>query len=610
MQTVLEYLRFVGKQFLHPLNYLLTFLIGASINTVVGVGIFGEWVPYLFPIIIQSFSKASVNYANRNNTLLLELPAQRPDPAFIIDHEGNIIASMGKTKELFTKKGIDHIQGLFGSKGHSFILDICLENLSLIDHECEVYSKKLNGWYRLMLTKKEEQNYILIWTKAIAKKSEDKSGLSTFRSFGVQLLDNIQELEAKNDGFERLSAFILDQKFSGIFITEQNNHGDFEGHVYKKENGQLITSNKIVINHKSDAPILRSIREKTITYFEQVGDKNFRKKHHFDHQVQEFLGFEIVNYINYFEGGVSVIVFNKEGRVRKSDLELVENLINKIRTVNHLIEANRKLRQSEITLENKLVEILEKEDELLKLNQELNTFFYTTSHDLKTPVVNVQQLLYLIQLESKNKGVKYIPIEYEGLFDRELDKMTRMLDMLTLVSSLEKELSDDQPFNVNMAVQEILEELKPIIAKSQFSVEISLGSNTHINGIRQLLKMMIKELIFNSIVFRDKKKEKSMAKLSVVEQKGMCLIRVKDNGVGMNQNVRDKATTMFHRGSNLSEGAGLGLYSIDKVTRHLGGKLIIKSEQNQGTEVCIAIPVNHDERREVVKKLVQKQIPQ
>lgn len=588
MSIISEFIKLLVRQLVSPINFMIAFLIGCTINYSVGVGIFDEWIPYLIPIIIQAISKTTVNFSNRKNKLLLQLPAKRKDPAFIIDYNGEVLAAMGNTKKLFDQFRIKHLSEIFTPEGAETLLSACVDNHELYEYSCEQYAPLLKNWYRVQLSKDHEFDCILVWTRNINEQAKFRDNLLAIRSFGNRLLDHIHEIGAKNDGLERASVFILEQGFKGVVIAEETGYNKLIGRVYKQMGKGICTSNLIEIPKESNAPILDSIKSSSVAFAERSSETDFDNKHPFNKQVRDFLDFKIENFINYYEGGVSVIAFNKPGKISDPDLVLMENLINKVRTLNVLIEANNNLKASEKKLELKVQEILEKEQKMSNLNHELNKFFYTTSHDLKTPVVNIQQLLSLIVLEG---GA--ISKDYNRMLDNELNKMTRMLDMLTLVSSLDDSTTSKQAFDIKLVIKDILDELDKEIDLQTFDLLLSIEVETHIVGVRRLVKMIIKELIFNAWVFKDQSKLERWAKFTISEKNGQCIIQLEDNGIGMEESIKAQALDLFYRGSSQSLGAGLGLFAINKVVQFLNGELNVKSEDGIGTKICISIPTPH-----------------
>jgi hypothetical protein len=98
-KSILLFLKFTGKELINPVTYLVAFLIGATINAAQGNSILFSAVPYVVPLFVQGFAKASLKFKNKDMDILCQLPAERKDPAFVIDREGGIIASEGSTKE-------------------------------------------------------------------------------------------------------------------------------------------------------------------------------------------------------------------------------------------------------------------------------------------------------------------------------------------------------------------------------------------------------------------------------------------------------------------------------------------------------------------------------
>ena len=100
----------------------------------------------------------------------------------------------------------------------------------------------------------------------------------------------------------------------------------------------------------------------------------------------------------------------------------------------------------------------------------------------------------------------------------------------------------------------------------------------------------MENLIENSIVFR---KEGVDLKIHVTirVQQDKLILSVRDNGSGINPEIKNQLFNMFYRGSEKSIGNGLGLYLVKKATEKLGGEVHIQSTQFEFTEVTVAIPV-------------------
>lgn len=115
MQPLL-YFRFLCQELISPVNYLMAGLIGITINHFQGLGMFGSLVPFVVPVLVQTVSKATVKYQNRELNLLAQLPGRRPYPAFVLDNQGKLAAHAGLTRELFKEKSIGSAEELFGDQ--------------------------------------------------------------------------------------------------------------------------------------------------------------------------------------------------------------------------------------------------------------------------------------------------------------------------------------------------------------------------------------------------------------------------------------------------------------------------------------------------------------
>lgn len=115
MQPLL-YFRFLWQELISPVNYLMASLIGITINHFQGLGLFGSLVPFVVPVLVQTVSKATVKYQNRELNLLAQLPGRRPYPAFVLDKHGKLAAHAGLTRALFQEKGIGSAEDLFGDQ--------------------------------------------------------------------------------------------------------------------------------------------------------------------------------------------------------------------------------------------------------------------------------------------------------------------------------------------------------------------------------------------------------------------------------------------------------------------------------------------------------------
>ena len=87
----------------------------------------------------------------------------------------------------------------------------------------------------------------------------------------------------------------------------------------------------------------------------------------------------------------------------------------------------------------------------------------------------------------------------------------------------------------------------------------------------------------------DKKKAGHRITLATRQDERFIHFEIKDNGIGMDQETKEKAFHLFFS-SKGSEGTGLGLFIANKIAAAHGGKIQIDSAPNRGTHFVISIP--------------------
>jgi HD-GYP domain-containing protein (c-di-GMP phosphodiesterase class II) len=345
------YFRFVFREFASPLNYILAFFIGAVINISQGNQLFASYVPFLVPVLVQTFSKASVKFGKRNENRLLMLPRERTDPAFIMDSNGAILAAIGRSEELFKTHGINHLKDFISTES-------CDEMCSLIHNSAggadspgtqkeakpnrsvEVFSQVTGKWYNAKFHTDPATQEALVWFDDITERRLQDIRLQNLRSFSNEIITSLDSLIVENDSYNRLARLITEDGYSGVFIAEKTKLGDFSGYAYKNTGDGVEVSPKIEIQGDSEAPVLLSQKEKRVISGELsdfTSRNEFESHYRFDSRVQDFFGESIVNFINYFEGDIAIIAFNKGKHLGKFDRIGMETLVNSARIVNSLL---------------------------------------------------------------------------------------------------------------------------------------------------------------------------------------------------------------------------------------------------------------------------------
>ncbi|MDO5654951.1 MAG: ATP-binding protein [Flavobacteriaceae bacterium] len=215
---------------------------------------------------------------------------------------------------------------------------------------------------------------------------------------------------------------------------------------------------------------------------------------------------------------------------------------------------------------------------LQEKNDELDTFSYTVSHDLRSPLtvmgLTAQQLMNKITDASQKEKVKEIMVQVEDL-------TAMMNDILNLsrVNKSEIELIKLQPESIiNRCIQESMANF------SLGNTNISTQNFPEILADKTMAYQVISNIIGNAVKYSSKK-ENPKVEIWAEELPESVVYFVKDNGIGISQEYREKMFQLFSRQPNALEfkGSGVGLSIVKRLMERMGGEIDFDSEPNVGS---------------------------
>lgn len=176
------------SEWARPINYITALIVGLLINFLQSREPFTSVVPFVIPMLVQSFARAGVRYKNRFSEILLLLPEERSDPAFVMNKNGQIIASAGKTQSYFKKNNIHSIFDIF-KKDDLFALFIAVDGTRGTHHveSLELHSSPANKWYLVQVKAVSEKPQVLVWLQDITKRKMLDLRLSVIRGFSEDI---------------------------------------------------------------------------------------------------------------------------------------------------------------------------------------------------------------------------------------------------------------------------------------------------------------------------------------------------------------------------------------------------------------------------------------
>ncbi|MGE0587888.1 MAG: ATP-binding protein [Cyclobacteriaceae bacterium] len=215
-----------------------------------------------------------------------------------------------------------------------------------------------------------------------------------------------------------------------------------------------------------------------------------------------------------------------------------------------------------------------------QINQELESFTYSVSHDLRAPLRSIRGFTEVLKEEYSSK------IDEEGnrllrIVMNNASRMGQLIDDLLDFSRLgRKELSYSN-VNVNMLVAEVIEELT---AHDKRSIDWDVRPLENGRGDLGMLKQVWVNLISNAIKY-SRKAAHPKVEIGCEQLKGNMVYYVKDNGVGFDMKYSEKLFKVFQRlhSHQEFEGTGVGLALVHRIITKHRGEIWAESKVNEGT---------------------------
>lgn len=280
--------------------------------------------------------------------------------------------------------------------------------------------------------------------------------------------------------------------------------------------------------------------------------------------------------------GVIVLYLTVGHERNKKEVEFLESIANILALVIHKFQLEQ-LKNKEVNQLN--FELRKRNLVLSKKNEELDNFVYSTSHDLRSPLLSILGLVNLLKKEETDINQR---LHILDLMEKGLHKTDSTIRNILEYSRNEKLDLDYQEINIHELISEIIDSHKHIDGE-EINILTDISVKKIISDLNRI-KIVLNNLISNAIKYRRKDiRTEILVSFSQIND-DYFLLRVKDNGEGIDSENLDKIFQMFHRASSKSQGTGLGLYITKEIITKLNAEIEVTSEKNKGSEFLVKIP--------------------
>jgi PAS domain S-box-containing protein len=247
--------------------------------------------------------------------------------------------------------------------------------------------------------------------------------------------------------------------------------------------------------------------------------------------------------------------------------------------------------------------------QLVEKNRELEQIVFVTSHDLRSPLVNIQG--FSQELEISVRNIKNIlgPVEIPGdhideinlVINQEIPealdfikngicKMDSLLKGLLSISRLGRRPLEKKRVLMNALVEQVVNSFIYQIREKGITLEVEALPDCI--GDEGQLNQVFSNLLDNAIKYLDENRQ-GIIRITGKKEKKRLSYAVEDNGIGIPRNKQEKIFEIFHKHEPGRTGEGLGLTIVRKIMEKHQGNVEVESEPGKGSRFIITLPASN-----------------
>jgi two-component system, OmpR family, sensor histidine kinase CiaH len=217
----------------------------------------------------------------------------------------------------------------------------------------------------------------------------------------------------------------------------------------------------------------------------------------------------------------------------------------------------------------------------IKLTQQQQNFLMAVTHELKTPIAVTQLNLETLQKRSLD------PTQQQKIINNTLQEANRLNGLcnnILLSSQIDSDSfkSNKQLINFGTIVKTSCESFKKRFTTK--NIDVHIDENCYLKGEPFLLEMLVNNLVDNAIKYSANQPN---IFVSLSSNNKSIVLQVKDEGIGVDENQKNKLFTKFYRIENeatrTTKGTGLGLYLCKKISNHHNGNITVTKNKPKGS---------------------------
>ncbi|GAB4408393.1 MAG: hypothetical protein OHK0053_35130 [Microscillaceae bacterium] len=224
---------------------------------------------------------------------------------------------------------------------------------------------------------------------------------------------------------------------------------------------------------------------------------------------------------------------------------------------------------------------------LERSNQELDTFLYKSSHDLKGPLTTLDGLCNVGLMELENEPAR----EYLTMQKKVIHNMQLLLFRIMEIGDIRNHEPHWQSFDFYRFCQRMVRSMNRIEGFYKVNFILEVPEKTRLSTDIDMLDIALDNVIRNAIQHANYRNTQTpTVKITFIAQSQEWLIDVCDNGQGILPEIQGRIFDMFFRGTDYFKGFGLGLYKAKIAIEKVGGRVFLVHSRVGETRLRLTLP--------------------
>lgn len=424
--------------------------------------------------------------------------------------------------------------------------------------------------------KTESDTYQLLNYRALASIKYEQS----LYGMAIDLLDKAQVIA------DRKNSWVLFKENYKLYANIYEALGKYQ-QAYEYQ-GKYFAFNDSIFNQemiKNFKDILLLDQEEKNRQLIEIKDQQISTSKQLNYLLALFVvmfsAFLIVLYVNYRQKQKT----NKQLEEANATIETKNEQLSQMNT---MLEDKVKERTKELGISNQA---------LKKSNEELDTFIYRTSHDIRGPLASLLGLSEVALIDVSDEKA----LDYFSKLNQTANSLNEILSRVLDITQIKTASQFDEDIDFHNIIEEILEKESSLPYYDQIDFNLNIQKDLRFKSDPYLIQTIINNLVDNAYRFYNTSERiESFISLDINYEEDGLVIRVVDNGVGLGGEDIEKLFEIFSKGSKRRGTAGLGLYLVKLAVERISGEVVAETNIMGFTEFRVILPLNEKSDKESV----------